>query len=168
MEHTFPQPQIPWRTATLVATAIATVELVVLIALGIALLAEPVSRQVTKAAERKVLAPAVAKPKPTAKPASTAPTLTRAETSVLVLNGNGRPGAAATTAERVRGLGYTIGGVGNASRGDHPRTVVMYRGGHEAEARRLAKDLRLKVVGPLDGLRPSDLMGAHLALVLGG
>lgn len=159
--------QIPWRTATLVAGAIATVELIVLIVLGIALLAEPMSRQVSKAAEQKVLAPVAKKPKPAAKPSPTAPALTRAETSVLVLNGNGTPGAAAATAERVRGRGYAIAGTGNAT-GDHPRTVVMYRGGHEAEAKRLAKDLRLKIVGPLDGVKRSDLMGAHVAVVLGG
>jgi hypothetical protein len=167
VEHTYPQMQIPWRTATLVASAIATVELIVLIVLGIALLAEPMSRQVSKAAEQKVLAPVVKKPKPAAKPSPTAPALTRAETSVLVLNGNGTPGAAAATAERARARGYAIAGTGNAS-GDHPRTVVMYRGGHEPEAKRLAKDLRLRIVGPLDGLKRSDLMGAHVAVVLGG
>ena len=168
MEHTFQPPQIPWRTATLVASVVAVVELIVLIVLGVALLAEPVSRQVTKAAEQKVLAPVVKKkPKPAAKPSPTAPALTRAETSVLVLNGNGTPGAAATTAERARQKGYAIAAVGNAS-GDHARTVVMYRGGHEAEGRRLAKDLKVKIVGPLNGLKKSDLMGAHVAVVLGG
>ena len=168
MEQTFQPPQIPWRTATLVASVVAAVELIVLIVLGVALLAEPVSRQVTKAAEQKVLAPVVKKkPKPAAKPSPTTPALTRAETSVLVLNGNGTPGAAATTAERARQKGYAIAAVGNAS-GDHPRTVVMYRGGHEAEGRRLARDLKVKIVGPLNGLKKSDLMGAHVAVVLGG
>ena len=170
MEHTYPSPQIPWRTATLVACAIAVVELVAVVALGVALLAEPVSRHVTKAAEQQVLAPVVKKkPKPAAKasPAAATPVLTRAETSVLVLNGNGTPGAAASTAERARGRGYAIAGVGNAN-GDHRRTIVMYRGGHEAEAKRLAKDLNVKIVGPLNGLKKSDLMGAHVAVVLGG
>jgi monoamine oxidase len=32
---------------------------------------------------------------------------------------------------------------------------------------RLAKEVGVKVVGPLDGLRAADLMGAHLAVVLG-
>ena len=168
MEHTFSPPQIPWRTATLVACAIAVVELVLVVALGVALLAEPVSRHVTKAAEQKVLAPvAKKKPKPAAKVSPATPVLTRAETSVLVLNGNGTPGAAAATAERARGRGYAIAGVGNAS-GDHARTVVMYRGGHEAEAQRLARDIGVKIVGPLNGLKKSDLMGAHVAVVLGG
>ena len=43
----------------------------------------------------------------------------------------------------------------------------MYRPGRRAEAERLAKDVRAKVVAPLDGLRLRDLMGAHVALVLG-
>jgi len=168
VEHTYLSPQIPWRTATLVACAIAVVELVVVVALGVALLAEPVSRHVTKAAEQKVLAPVVKKkPKPAAKPSPATPVLTRAETSVLVLNGNGTPGAAAATAERARGRGYAIAGTGNAV-GDHTRTIVMYRGGHEAEAKRLAKDLQVKIVGPLNGLKKSDLLGAHVAVVLGG
>jgi hypothetical protein len=112
-----------------------------------------------------VLAPVVKKPE--VKPAAGAPTLTRAETSVLVLNGNGQPGAAATAAERVRGIGYTIGSVGNAPRADFTRSLVMYRPGHEAEGRRLARDLHLKIVGPLDGLKPRELLGAHVALVVG-
>ena len=165
MEHSLPQIRTPWRTATLVACAVAALELVVLLVLGVALLAEPVSRHVTKAAEQKVLAPIVAKPKPP--PAVGAPKLTRAETSVIVLNGNGRAGAAATAAERVRGIGYTIGTVGNAPRTDFTRSLVMYRPGHEAEGKRLARDLHLKIVGPLDGIRPRELLGAHVALVVG-
>jgi hypothetical protein len=129
------------------------------------LLADPVARQVTQAAERQVLAPAVEKRR---KPVAGAPTLTRAQTSVLVLNGNGRPGAAADAADRVRSIGYTIGSVGNADRTDHTRSLVMYRAGHEAEAKRLARDLKVKVVGPLDGMRPAELLGAHVALVVGG
>jgi hypothetical protein len=164
VEHTLPQLESPWRTATLVACAVAAVELVVLVALGVALFAEPVAQGVSRAAERQVFAPA-AKPRP--KPAAGTPTLTRAETSVIVLNGNGRAGAAAATAERVRGRGYAIGSVGNAPRTDYTRTLVMFRAGHEAEARRLAKDLGVKIVGPLDGLRPHDLLGAHVAVVVG-
>ena len=80
------------------------------------------------------------------------PKLTRAETSVIVLNGNGRSGAAAEGADRVRAFGYTIGTVGNAPRRDVTRTVVMYRNGYRPEALRLAKDLKVKIVGPLDGL----------------
>ena len=165
MEHSLPQIRSPWRTATLVTAAVALLELVLLIVLAVALLADPVSQHVQKAAEAKAFEPVVSKPK---KPVPAAqPKLSRAETSVIVLNGNGRSGAAAAGAERVRALGYTIGTVGNAPRGDVTRTIVMYRTGYRAEAARLAKDLKVKIVGPLDGLAPKDMLGAHVALVLG-
>jgi len=157
--------QTPWRTATVVACLVAGLELVVLVVLGAVLLADPVSRQVTKAAEQQVLRPVVARP--TRKPIAGTPALARAATSVLVLNGNGRAGAAAIAAEQVRGIGYTIGGVGNAPRADFTRSLVMYRPGHEAEGKRLARDLRIKNVGPLDGIRTRELLGAHVAVVVG-
>jgi hypothetical protein len=169
VEHSLSPARTPWRTATLVASAVAAVELVVVVVLGVALLAKPVSEHVRKAAEQKVLAP-VAKPKPKPRVALPPgkPKLSRGETSVIVLNGNGRTGAAAEGAARVRAFGYTIGTVGNAPRTDFTRTIVMYRRGYRGEAARLAADLKIKVVGPLDGMRTSDLMGAHVALVLGG
>jgi hypothetical protein len=167
VEHSLSPVRTPWRTATLVASAVAAVELIVVVALGVALLAKPVSEHVRKAAEQKVLAPA-AKPKPRVAPPPGKPKLTRAETSVIVLNGNGRSGAAAEGAAKVRAFGYTIGTVGNAPRTDFTRTIVMYRRGYRGEAARLAADLKVKVVGPLDGMRTADLMGAHVALVLGG
>jgi hypothetical protein len=43
----------------------------------------------------------------------------------------------------------------------------MFRPGYRPEAVRLARDLKLKIVGPLDGLRPRDMMGAHVALIVG-
>ena len=167
MEHSFSDVQIPWRKATLVASAVAAVELVLVVVLGVALLADPVSQQVRKAAEKKVFAPATPKPRAVAAPVVGAPKLSRAATSVIVLNGNGRSGAAAEGAARVRSFGYTIGTVGNAPRSDYMRTIVMFRRGYRPEAERLAADLKVKIVGPLDGLRTADLMGAHVALVLG-
>jgi hypothetical protein len=166
VEHSLHPVQSPWRTATLVASAVALVELVVVVVLGIAVLAEPMAQHVRKAAEQKVLAP-VAKPKTRAAARVGAPRLTRAETSVIVLNGNGRAGAASDAADGVRRFGYTIGTVGNAPRTDFTRTLVMFRPGYRPEAVRLAKDLRVKIVGPLDGLRPADMLGAHVALVVG-
>jgi LytR cell envelope-related transcriptional attenuator len=166
VEHSLPQVSSPWRTATLIASAVAAAELVILLVLGVTLLAKPVSEHVRQAAEAKVFAPV--QPKPRAATPVGKPKLSRGETSVIVLNGSGRSGAAAANADRVRGLGYTIGTVGNAPRSDFTRTLVMFRPGYRAEAVRLAADLRLKIVGPLDGLRGSDLLGAHLALIVGG
>ena len=150
------------------ATAVAAVELVLLLVLGIALVAKPVSAHVREAAQQRALAPVkpeVAKPK--AQPVG-APKLSRSETSVLVLNGNGRNGAAAEQAELVRGRGYLIADVGDAPRTDFVRTTVMYRPGFAAEGKRLAKDLRIPIVGPLDGIKPGALMGAHAVVVVGG
>jgi hypothetical protein len=165
VEHSLPQVSSPWRRATLVASAVAAVELVLLVVLGVILLAEPVSQHVRQAAEAKVFAPVA--PKPRAAAPVDEPKLSRSETSVIVLNGSGRTGAAAENAARVRDLGYAIGTVGNAPRSDFTRTIVMFRPGHRPEATRLAADLKLKLVGPLDGLRPADLLGAHVALIVG-
>ena len=63
MEHSLPNVQSPWRTATLIASAVAALELVILVALGVVLLAKPVSEHVQQAAEKKVFAPVKAKPR---------------------------------------------------------------------------------------------------------
>jgi hypothetical protein len=166
VEHSLTSIQSPWRTATVVLGAVAGLQFVILIVLLVALLAEPVTQHVARAAEEQVLAPVA--PKPALKAGrATAPSLARSETSVIILNGNGRAGAAATTAERVRKIGYTIGSVGNAPSTDYERSLVMYRRGHAGEGRRLAQDLGIKVVGPLDGMRPSQLLGAHAAVIIG-
>jgi LytR cell envelope-related transcriptional attenuator len=167
VEHSLPQIQTPWRTATVVLSAVALLQFVILLVLTVVLLAEPVSKHVTKAAQAKVLAPA-AKPKVRAAPTLGAPELSRAKTTVIILNGNGLPGAAAASAERVRRMGYSIGSVGNAPSTDFVRSVVMYRRGHAAEGRRLARDLGIKVFGPLDGMKQSQLLGAHAAVIVGG
>ena len=87
---------------------------------------------------------------------------------MIVLNGNGRSGAAASGAARLQSFGYAIAGTGNAKRqGLHAATVVMYRAGYRAEGLRLAHDLKVKVVGPLDGLKPAALRGGQLAIVIG-
>ena len=93
--------------------------------------------------------------------------VSRARTGVFVLNGNGRNGAASAAAANLSALGYRVPGKGNAARQDYATTVVMYKRGYEAEGRRLAHDLHVHVVGPLDGMRPSALHGGKLAIVLG-
>ena len=128
---------------------------------GVALVAKPMAhRAITNAAKT----PAVTKPKPE----PMLPLLPRRLTSVTILNGNGVAGAAATEASRVRVRGYKIGVVGNAPRGSFGQSVVMYRAGRIREARRLARDIGIAIVSPLDGLRKGDLHGAKLAVVVGG
>jgi hypothetical protein len=151
-----------WRSATIVITCVAALELVLLAAAGVALLGNPLAGSFK--AETASAAPAAGKTKPSR---PTRPTLARGDVSVIVLNGNGHAGAAAAAAERVSRRGYIVGTVGNAARPNEGRTVVMYRAGYEAEAVRFAHDLHVRVVSPLDGMRPRQLMGSHLVLLLG-
>jgi hypothetical protein len=182
MDHVYVRRQTvdtPWRTAAIVAAGIAAVELFILVILGVAFGAKLTSDHAQKAVTNATTA---AKVEATAPPATstetkkakaktnTAPTasLSRRRTSVIVLNGNGTPGAAAATAEQLRHFHYTVAATGNASRTDFTRSLVMYRKGYEGEAIRLAHDLHIKRVTPLDGMKLRDLQGAHLALILGG
>ena len=160
----------PWRLAAFVAGAVAAVELLVLIAIGGGALLETMSDRLELAARERALAPA-AKPKTTRarKPATATAKihLPRGRTIVRVLNGNGRTGAAATAASRVRNRGYKIAFVGNAPRTDFARSLVMYKPGFAGEARRFARDLHVKHVIPLDGMRPRELGRAHVVFILG-
>jgi hypothetical protein len=159
MESTLAPPEAlvqPWRTATMVAVGVALVEFALVVALAVTLLGSGDS------------APAATHVKHTAKhPPRAARILVREKTSVLILNGNGRAGAAAGEAEIVRSMRYRVADVGNATRSDYGRSTVLYPPGREREARRLAKDLGIKVVGPLDGMKRSKLHGATVALILG-
>jgi len=162
----------PWRTAAIVAVAVASVELLVLVVIGGALIAKPSSGTASRPSKAKVAAAATAKTRAPAgrvvhRTAAPAARLSRTRVTVLVLNGNGRHGAAASTATRVSRRGYRIGGVANAPRSDFTRSLVMYRRGFEGEGRRLARDLGIGIVGPLDGLRTSQLHGANAVVVVG-
>jgi hypothetical protein len=170
VEHVLPHPSPsgperhhPWRTIAVVAAGLAALELLGLVIVGVALVAKPMAhRAISEAA--KAPAPAVTKPKPE----PMLPLLPRHRVSVTILNGNGVSGAAASEASRVRARGYIVGQVGNAPRGSYGHSVVMYRAGRVREARRLARDLGVAIVSPLDGLRKGDLHGAKLAVVVGG
>jgi hypothetical protein len=166
----------PWRRATVVAITVAAVELVALLTIAAVFLGgpmldwakgttgvQPASGAPAKkhARHERTAAPAANKP------AAERPRLARTETSVLVLNGNGIAGAAADEAQAVRHRGYLVASVGNAPRSDYRRTVVMYRPGYRPEAARLARDVHARIVSPLDGLRPRQLLGAHVAVVIG-
>jgi LytR cell envelope-related transcriptional attenuator len=150
----------PWRRATIAVSAVAAFELLLLAGVAIVMFGNPLASHIRESA-----ASAATPPKRTAAPAKK-PVLARNETSVMVLNGNGRAGAAHAAADRVQARGYLLGNVGNAP-SITPRTLIMFRPGYEAEGRRLARDLRVRIVRPLDGMRPSQLLGAHLVLILG-
>jgi hypothetical protein len=160
----------PWRTATLVASLVAAIELVLLLGAGFLLLAKPLTHALQKHAAATAFAPVR---KHTSTPVIHKqapiglPKLLRSETGVFVFNGNGRSGAASSEAAKLSNLNYRVPGTGNAKRQDYATTVVMYKKGFHAEGVRLARDLHVKIVGPLDGLTPSALRGAQLAIVLG-
>jgi hypothetical protein len=160
-----------WRSAAVVAIVVATVELVLLVAAGVALL----TRDGSPASAARKDVPATNQPRRAsaahARPVRATPAaakLARGSVRVVVLNGNGRPGAAAAAATRVRRHGYRIGIVGNAAKMSYARSMVMYRPGFEGEGRRLAHDLGIRLVGPLDGMRAAQLHGAQTVLILGG
>ena len=173
MDAPLPSPEAlvrPWRTATLVASLVAALELVLLIAAAFLLLAKPIAHAVQRHAESSALAPPAKKPLAAVHRAArhvAAPKLLRSETRVLVLNGNGHAGAASAAAAKLSAIGYRIGGKANAKRQDYATTVVMYRKGYTGDGHRLARDLHVKVVGPLDGLSTSALHGSQLVIVLG-
>lgn len=165
----------PWKSAALLAAGIAAIELVLLAVAGVAIFAKPFADQVEKTAAATVAreqAPALppgrvqGPPQLEAKPIPRAE-LSRRETSVLVLNGNGRNGAAGEAAGVLQALRYLVAGTADAPRRDVARTIVMFRPGFEGEAWRLARDVRVKRVAPLDGMKPADLQGAHVVLILG-
>ena len=171
MDHPLHAPDAlvrPWRTAAYVAVAIAAFELLLLLLIGGGKLVGFVADRVQVAAQNQVLAPTTSHARPTthrqAKPAVAS--RPRHTTMVLVLNGNGRTGAAAAAASRVRSRGYRIGAVTNAPRAV-PRSIVMYRPGFAGEGRRLGRDLGVRLVTPLDGIRAGALGRAQLVFILG-
>lgn len=146
----------PWKKAAIVTAVIAAVELVVLVVVALAFVAKPFATDASQArgSEGNTAAGSASE---------------RSATPVLVLNGNGVPGAASKAARTVKRLDYPVVRVTDASRKDFERTIVMYREGSRPAAVRLARDLDLpaKRAAPLDGLRAGDLMGAELVLVIG-
>jgi hypothetical protein len=171
-------PETPWRTAAIVAAAVAAVELFMLVIVGVIFGAKLVSNHAEKvittvAAQTASTHATGATPTTptTSKGKSKEPAvaqLPRNRTSVIVLNGNGIPGAAAVSADKLRRFHYIVAATGNAPRSNFGRSVVMYRRGYKGEAIRLAHDLHVRRVVPLDGMNASDLQGAHIALILGG
>jgi hypothetical protein len=162
VEHVLSSPsRHPWRTIAVVAAGIAVLELLALVVTATALLAKPVAEHARAAAKKQAAMP-------TEPAAPKRALLPRRQVTVTVLNGNGVSGAAASTASRARARDYKIRKVGNAPRGGYGRSVVMYRADYRPEALRLARDLHIALVSPLDGLRVRSFAGAKLAVVVGG
>jgi len=173
VDHPLAAPEAlvqPWRTAALVAAAIAAVELVLLLVIGGGSLLGAVSERVEQAAAKRAQATPASKNATQAarRPASAAAaTVPRPKLRVVVLNGNGRQDAAAAAASRVQRRGYKVGFVGNAPSTNFGRSIVMYRPGFAGEGKRFGRDLHVKLVTPLDGMRLRELHGSHIVLILG-
>ena len=172
MDHPLQAPDAlvrPWRTATYAAVAVAAAELLLLLVIGGGKLTGFVADRIEVAAQEQATAPQRQQQtrRATRKPASAAAvTRSRAQTVVLVLNGNGRTGAAASAASRVHTRGYKIGAVTNAPH-QVSRSIVMYKPGFAGEGRRLGRDLGVRLVTPLDGMRAGQLGRAHVVFILG-
>jgi LytR cell envelope-related transcriptional attenuator len=166
-----PRP-FPWRAATLVAVAVAVAELVALIFSGALLLARS-SNHHALAAKTKTVTKTVAVQQPQhvapVKRVRVAahPLRARSLVRVLVLNGNGRQGAAHIEAARLQGLGYAIGGAANATRHDYARSMVMFVPGWQKEAQRLARETGIRLVAPVDGITAATLKGSRVVVLLG-
>jgi len=161
-------PAHSWRRLSFALGTIAAVEAIVIVAVGIVFVAKPFAHHLQNAATREAqAAPLDLRGKTGPDTPAAKPTRTHAQTVVMVLNGNGQSGAAASTAGRLRGIGYHIGPVGNAQRMDYPKSVVMYKRGFRPEAVRMAHELRVQTVGPLDGIRANRLGRAGLVYIVG-
>jgi hypothetical protein len=171
VDHPLPVPDAlirPWRTAAYIAVAIAVTELLLLVVIGGGALMGALSDRLQLAAKERVLAPVPQTKRTARKPAQVAVAkVPRSRTVVMVLNGNGRSGAAAAAASRVKSRDYKVGTVGNAPQ-QVSRSLVMYKPGFAGEGQRLAKDLGVKLVTPLDGMRARELGRAHVVFILGG
>lgn len=171
MEHAHPLPApFPWRALAVVAIGIALIELVVLLAVALVKIAPhprsgvASSRTTATPLHHRVQAPAMRRTIPSVR---SVPLRSRSHVRVLVLNGNGVGGAAAAEAARLQSEGYRIGGATNAQRHDYANSMVMFVPGWEKEARRLARDTGIRMVATLDGLRPAQLRGSKVVLLLG-
>jgi hypothetical protein len=70
---------------------------------------------------------------------------------VLVLNGNGIPGAASDMSTRLFTHGYRSAFATDAQVTTYGSSLILFRRGWAGEAERLAKDSKIRAVAPLDG-----------------
>ncbi|HET9186229.1 MAG TPA: LytR C-terminal domain-containing protein [Solirubrobacterales bacterium] len=88
------------------------------------------------------------------------------EIEVTVLNGTAVPGLASTFGEKIEGKGFTLGAVTNSS-ASFADSVVMFKRGHKAEARRVAAQLQIAELRPMNGEVASVSAGADVAVIVG-
>ena len=86
---------------------------------------------------------------------------------MLVLNGNGVSGAAGTEATAILAHDYRHAIPGDASQLTYARSLVLFRPGWQREAERLARDVRIPAVAPLDGRVAPEYASVPLLVILG-
>jgi hypothetical protein len=92
----------------------------------------------------------------------------RSQISVLVLNGNGVSGVAGTTATSILARGYRHAIPTDATQLNYARSLVLYKHGWQREAERLASDVKIPTVAPLDGRVAPEYASVPLVVILGG
>lgn len=85
------------------------------------------------------------------------------EVEVAVLNGTSVPGLAAKVGDDVRVNGFKLGAVANSSN-QVDQTVVMYEPGEKRAAKKVANDLGVKPVQPIN--RQTERAGDGAAVVV--
>jgi hypothetical protein len=99
---------------------------------------------------------------PSAKPGAVVP----ADVTVAVLNGTSVPGLAGKVGDDVTVNGFKLGTVTN-SRSRFDQTVVMYESDQRRAARRVAHDLGVKPVQPIDRQTEQEAGGADVVVIAG-
>jgi hypothetical protein len=88
------------------------------------------------------------------------------EIEVAVLNGTSVPGLAATFGEKVEEKGFEAGAVTNSSE-TFEDSVVMFKPGHEPEAKLVAKRISIPKVEQMSGEIIQVARKANVAVVVG-
>ncbi len=88
------------------------------------------------------------------------------EIEVAVLNGTATPNLAADVGNKAEKKGFDVGAVGNTP-SSYEGTVVMFVSGHEPEAKKVAKQLSISKLQPMNGEVKAVSEGANVAVVVG-
>ncbi len=91
------------------------------------------------------------------------------QVTVAVLNGTSTPGLAATIGSSLKAVGFKVGNVTNASESSVVTTRVLYKKGNSAEAKAVAKQLKVpsRRIAKIDRANASLSGGANVAVIVG-
>jgi hypothetical protein len=98
--------------------------------------------------------------------ANTAKAIKPGEIEVAVLNGTAVAGLAATYGEKIENKGFEAGPVTNSSE-TFEKSVVMFKPGHEPEAKMVAKRISVPKLEPMSGEIAEVAGKANVAVVVG-